>query len=64
MAPKHAIAKLYSSKYYSRKKLKTSQEQPHLLSGHFIKVIYKTTTCPRQPLLSGLKSGHLTQIFI
>ena len=46
------------------KKLKTSQEQPHLLSGHFIKVIYKTTTYPRQPLLSGLKSGHLTQIFI
>ena len=28
------------------KKLKTCQERPHLFSGHFIKVFYKTTTCP------------------
>ena len=44
------------------KKLKTYQEQPHLVSGHFIKVFYKTTTCPRQLLLSGSKSGHLIQV--
>ena len=30
-----------------KKTLKTCQEQPHLLSGHFIKVFYKITTCPR-----------------
>ena len=38
-----------------RKKLQTCQEQPHLVSGHFMKVLYKTTTCPRLPLLSGPK---------
>ena len=27
--------------------------------GRFIKMFYKMTTCPRQPLLSGPKSGRL-----
>ena len=44
------------------KKQKPCQERPHLLSGSLIKVFYKTTICPRQPLLSGLKSGHLIQV--
>ena len=44
------------------KKLKACQEQPHLVSDCFIKVFYKTTTCPRQPLLSGPKSVHLIQV--
>ena len=44
------------------KKLKTCQERPHLLSGRFIKVFYKKTTCPRQPLLSGSESGCLIQV--
>ena len=46
------------------KKLKTCQERPHLLSGCFIKVCYKMTTCPRQPLLSGPKSGHPIQVLL
>ena len=29
-----------------------------MVSGRFIKVFYKTTTCPRWPLLSGPKSGR------
>ena len=45
-----------------RKKLKTYQERPHLLSGRVIKVFYKTTTCPLQPLLNGPKDGRLTQV--
>ena len=45
-------------------KLKTCQERPHLLSGRFIKVFYKTTTCPRQPLLSGSESGSLIQVWL
>ena len=64
MEPKQAIANLYLSKYYRVKKrkkktLKNCQEQPHLLSGHFIKMFYRTTTCPRQPPLRGPKSGCL-----
>ena len=35
MAPKRAIANLYSSKYYHGKKNKLS------LGGHFLKVFYK-----------------------
>ena len=27
-----------------KQKLKVCQEQPHLVSGHFIEVFYKTTT--------------------
>ena len=33
-------------------------------NSHFIKVFYKTNTCPRQPLLSGPKSGHLIQVWL
>ena len=36
---------------------KHGQEQPHLVSGRFMKVFYKITTCPRPPLLNGPKSG-------
>ena len=32
------------------KKSKNLQKWPHLLSGRFIKVFYKTATCPRRPL--------------
>ena len=46
------------------KKLKTCQERPDLVSGHFIMVFYKTTTCPRQPLSSGPNSGHLIQVWL
>ena len=61
MASKHAQLHIFnSSKYYrGEKKLKTCHEQPHLVSGRFIKVFFKTTTCPRRPLLSGPKSGCL-----
>ena len=41
---------------------KVFSEQPHLASGHFMKVFYKTTTCPRQPIMSGHKSGRLIQV--
>ena len=40
---------------------KTCQEQPDLVCGRFIKVLYKKTTCPRRPLLKGPKSGRLIQ---
>ena len=63
MAP-NATANLYSSKYYRGEKTKTCQERPHFLSGHFIKVFYKTTTCPRQPLLNDPKSGRLIQVWL
>ena len=43
-------------------KKKTCQERPHLVSGCFIKVFYKMTTCRRQPLLSDLKSGCIIQV--
>ena len=45
-------------------KLKTCQEQPDLVCGCFIKVFYKTIISPRQPLLSGTKSGFLTQVWL
>ena len=56
--------KFYSSKYYSEEELATCQEQPHLLCGCFIKVFYKTTICPKQPVLSGPKSGCLLQVWL
>ena len=37
--------------------LRTRKNPAYLLSGCFIKVSYKTTTYPRQPFLSGPKSG-------
>ena len=45
-------------------KLQTCQTQPHLVSGHFMKVFHKTTTCPRWPPLSGPKSGCLIQVWL
>ena len=45
------------------KKTKNLPERPHLLSGLFIKVFYKTTTCPRLPLLSVPKSGRLIVLY-
>ena len=42
--PKHAFSNHYLSKYYrGKKKLKASQEQPHIFSDSFIKVLYETT---------------------
>ena len=70
MAPKCAIATLYSSKYYRGeknkillgKKIKSCQEQPHLLSGCFLKLFNKTTTHARRTFLNDPKSGHLIQV--
>ena len=65
MEQKHTTANFYSSKYYCRKKtLKTCQERPHLLSSRFIKVFYKTTTCPRWPLLHGPKWSSYTVLTV
>ena len=44
------------------KKIKTCQEWPKLVSGCFMRVVYKTTTCPRWSLLNGHKSGHLIPV--
>ena len=44
------------------KKPKTYPEQPHLVSGRFMKVFFKTITCRKQPLSSGSKSGRLVQV--
>ena len=58
-----AIANLYSSKYCCvKKKLKTCQEQPHLVSDHVIMVFYKTTTWPRQTLLKLCSRSHKSWI--
>ena len=46
---------LFKQILMSEKKLKACQEQQHLVSGHFMNVLYKTTTCTRQPRLSGPK---------
>ena len=45
------------------KKLKPCQEGPYLLSSCFIKMFFKTITCPRQLLLSGPKSCRLVQVW-
>ena len=50
---------LFLIKHSLLKKIITWQDLPNLVSGHFIQVFYKMTTFPRQPLLSGLKSGCL-----
>ena len=44
--------------------LKTCSEQPRLVSGCFIKVFHKMTTCPRQLLLSGPKSSCFIQVWM
>ena len=67
MAPKQKdIVNLYSNKSSLfikhsqwKKKLKTCQEQPDFVCDCFKKMFNKTTTCPKQPLLRGLKSGSL-----
>ena len=65
MAPKHAQLRIFiQANITVGKKLKTCQERPHLVSGRFIKVFYKTTTCIRRPLLSGPKSGRLIQVWL
>ena len=56
MAAKHSQLPIFIQANISvRKKLKACQEQRHLVSGHFMNVLYKTTTCTRQPRLSGPK---------
>ena len=63
MAPEHTQFQVFiQANITLGKKLKTCQEQSHLVSGHFIKVFYKTTTCPKRPPLSGPKSGRLIQV--
>ena len=37
----------------------TNLIQANIVVGHFIKLFDKTTTCPRQPLSNGPKSGRL-----
>ena len=61
MAPKHAKYLLCIKDSWWEEKLKTCQEQQGFVCGHFMKVFYKTTTCPKRPLLSGPKIGHLIQ---
>ena len=61
------MANLYSRKdlfTIRREKTKTCSGRPHLCSGCFIKVFYKTTPCPRWPLLNGPKSSRLTQVWL
>ena len=71
LAAQRFFSSLHSSKNWHPQKtagystgLKTCHERPHLVSGHFIMVFYKTTTCPRQQLLSGPKSGRLIQVLL
>ena len=45
------------------KKIKACQEQSDLVCGRFIKVFFKTTTCPRRPFFTGPKSGRLIQVW-
>ena len=63
MAPKHVQLQVFIQANITvgkkKNKLKTCQEQPYLVSGCFIKLFYKTTTCPRQSPLSGPKIGQL-----
>ena len=57
MAPKQALLQIFiQANVIVGKKRKNCQERPHLVSGRFIKVFYKTTTCQRRPVLSGPKS--------
>ena len=60
----HQNTKIFISYKHSlmKKKTKTCQEQPNLVSGCLIQDFYKTTTFPRQPPLSGPKSGRLIQV--
>ena len=65
MAPKCTITYFHTSKYYhGDEKLKTCQEQPHLLSGRFIKVFHKMTTtfewCQEWSSYTGLSVNCIT----
>ena len=63
MATKHAQFQIFiQANITVEKKQKPCQERQHLISGCYIKVLYKTTTCPRGLLLSGPKSGRLIQV--
>ena len=64
MVPKCKLQIFIQANITMGKKLKFYQEQPHLLNGRFIKVLNKTTTCPRQSLLSGPESGCLIQVLL
>ena len=62
----HQNTKTFISYKHSlmKKKTKTCQEQPNLVSGCLIQDFYKTTTFPRRPPLSGPKSGRLIQVWL
>ena len=62
MALEHAQLQIFiqANTSVGKKKLKTCQGRPNFVSGHFMKVFYKITTCPIRPLLSGPKSDCLT----
>ena len=65
---KKLMSDLFSFGIYANitlgKKLKICQGRPHLLSGRFIRVIYKMNTFPRRPLFSDPKSGRLIQVWL
>ena len=44
--------------------LRTCQERPDLVCGYFVNEFYKTTTCPRRPLLSGPKNGCFIEVWL
>ena len=54
---------LYNTFTQKKKQPKTYQEQPNLVSGSFIKVFYKMTTCSRRPLLSGPKNDLFIHVW-
>ena len=63
MTLKHAQLQIFiQANITVGKKQKTCQERPHLVNGRFIKVFYKTTTCPRRALLNGPNSSRLIQV--
>ena len=63
MTPEHAQLHIFiQANITVGKILKACQVRPHLVSGPFIKVFYKTTTCTRPPLLSGPRSDPLALI--
>ena len=65
---RHKMANLYSRKDFTlrhslwEKKQKLAQNDHIWLVVNFMKVFYRATSCPRQSLLSGSKSGFLIQV--
>ena len=55
MTPKHAQLQIFIQANITVGK--TCQQLPHLVIGRFVELFYKTTTCPRRPLMNGSKSG-------